>query len=153
MLDDLIAQEKAEQASALLDSARLIETGAVTAESDISADLNAASLIYQGIIGGDDHFEQCEDAGDDAEDASSLDELEGLLEDAEESSELLDEAIAAGATQWAQAQALLDFDADRTIISDAITQITALKGDCDAILLELESYGATQTQLDAIASA
>ena len=73
MLDDLIAQEKAEQASALLDSARLIETGAVTADSDISADLNTASLIYQDIIGGDDHFEQCEDAGDDAEDASSLD--------------------------------------------------------------------------------
>jgi len=51
----------------------LIETGAVTADSDISADLNTASLIYQDIIGGDDHFEQCEDAGDDAEDASSLD--------------------------------------------------------------------------------
>ena len=81
----------------------MIETGAVTAESDISADLNTASLIYQDIIGGDDHFEQCEDAGDDAEDASSLGELEGLLEDAEESSELLDEAVAAGATQWAQA--------------------------------------------------
>ena len=81
----------------------MIETGAVTADSDISADLNTASLIYQDIIGGDDHFEQCEDAGDDAEDASSLDQLEDLLEDAQESSELIDRAITSYAVQWAQA--------------------------------------------------